>query len=434
MENSNLKFMGNSSYAGPVYTLNENERLSEFDDGMIMNNAIKGIIGYVYEQTGKERTITYNEVKGTSLALLRSHLGKQHFISVLSAISDVLIVAENYMLVETNFVFDEKYIFIDTNTYSASLVYIPVENYNGKTFVQFIKEFITNGVFDLSENADYRMRILNVINSDPHISAKDIKKFLQSMLVNSPASALQETPTPRVNKDNNPHRTPEKSSSVPPINNIPSKPDIPPQKHKLFSDFGKKKKNKQDTPSVNQSSQKGIMAGMAIPGEENVVSKNNVPINAPVTPTPQEKNVNNTVHPPKKAVPTETAENVRVEEYEESPHTILIGAGASVTGNTVGCLVSASGQKIKINKPNFMIGKKSRDGIPNDYDINNPAVSRQHAVFIKRGSVYYLVDSGSLNGTYVNDERIQTKAEIELHDGDKIVFANEIFKFVIVRE
>ena len=44
-------------------------------------------------------------------------------------------------------------------------------------------------------------------------------------------------------------------------------------------------------------------------------------------------------------------------------------------------------------------------------------VSRDHAVVVRRGSDYHLDDCGSLNGTYVNRERIEEQL---LADGDEV--------------
>ena len=44
-------------------------------------------------------------------------------------------------------------------------------------------------------------------------------------------------------------------------------------------------------------------------------------------------------------------------------------------------------------------------------------VSRDHALLVRRGGDYYLDDLGSLNGTYVNRQRIESH---RLEDGDEL--------------
>ena len=54
---------------------------------------------------------------------------------------------------------------------------------------------------------------------------------------------------------------------------------------------------------------------------------------------------------------------------------------------------------------------------PTDVFLDDVTVSRDHALIVRRGSDYYLDDSGSLNGTYVNRRRIDSH---RLADGDEL--------------
>ena len=57
--------------------------------------------------------------------------------------------------------------------------------------------------------------------------------------------------------------------------------------------------------------------------------------------------------------------------------------------------------------------------------LDDITVSRRHAEFARRGSSFLLRDVGSLNGTYVNRERVE---ETALADGDEV----QIGKFKLV--
>ena len=52
-----------------------------------------------------------------------------------------------------------------------------------------------------------------------------------------------------------------------------------------------------------------------------------------------------------------------------------------------------------------------------DIFLDDVTVSRRHAVFNRSGGAYTVGDVGSLNGTYVNRDRIET---IALKDGDEV--------------
>jgi pSer/pThr/pTyr-binding forkhead associated (FHA) protein len=53
----------------------------------------------------------------------------------------------------------------------------------------------------------------------------------------------------------------------------------------------------------------------------------------------------------------------------------------------------------------------------NDIQLDDFTVSRQHAVLVREGSDWLLRDLGSLNGTYVNNERVE---EAVVRHGDAI--------------
>jgi CRP-like cAMP-binding protein len=62
-------------------------------------------------------------------------------------------------------------------------------------------------------------------------------------------------------------------------------------------------------------------------------------------------------------------------------------------------------------------------GILPDIDLTpvdtNRSVSRRHAKIIKAGNEYHVLEEvGTVNGTYVNDQRIPTGVPVKLHDGD----------------
>jgi pSer/pThr/pTyr-binding forkhead associated (FHA) protein len=63
----------------------------------------------------------------------------------------------------------------------------------------------------------------------------------------------------------------------------------------------------------------------------------------------------------------------------------------------------------------------------NDLVIDIPTVSKSHCVLVKpHGSPWYVIDCKSSNGTQVDGKPIAPGKPIQLRDGSKITFANEI--------
>jgi len=52
---------------------------------------------------------------------------------------------------------------------------------------------------------------------------------------------------------------------------------------------------------------------------------------------------------------------------------------------------------------------------------NNRSVSRRHAKVIRANSEYHVLEEvGTVNGTYVNDQRIPTGVPVTIHNGDLV--------------
>jgi len=62
----------------------------------------------------------------------------------------------------------------------------------------------------------------------------------------------------------------------------------------------------------------------------------------------------------------------------------------------------------------------------NDIHIDNPAVSNFHARIIREGKQYFIQDLGSLNGTFVDNEKVEIR---ELTGGDNIAIAKHTLTF-----
>lgn len=87
----------------------------------------------------------------------------------------------------------------------------------------------------------------------------------------------------------------------------------------------------------------------------------------------------------------------------------------------------SNNENIPITYSGFTIGKKRREV---DYCIgDNTNISRNHAKFIVRDGITYIVDNKSTNGTFVNNSTVRPGDEIALNDGDMIMLADEKFQF-----
>lgn len=79
------------------------------------------------------------------------------------------------------------------------------------------------------------------------------------------------------------------------------------------------------------------------------------------------------------------------------------------------------GSRIALDTDQISIGRHPES----DIFLDDVTVSRRHALVRRDGNGYVVEDAGSLNGTYVNQERVE---ELGLSDGDEV----QVGKFKLV--
>lgn len=66
----------------------------------------------------------------------------------------------------------------------------------------------------------------------------------------------------------------------------------------------------------------------------------------------------------------------------------------------------------------------------NDIVLPSSMVSKFHAYFSNKGGQWYLTDSGSSNGTFVNSQRLSKNQAVPVNDSDTIAFGDAlVFSF-----
>jgi pSer/pThr/pTyr-binding forkhead associated (FHA) protein len=63
----------------------------------------------------------------------------------------------------------------------------------------------------------------------------------------------------------------------------------------------------------------------------------------------------------------------------------------------------------------------------NDLTVSDPYVSLKHALIVQKRGRFWILDQGSLNGTYLNKKRLEKQAVLK--DNDLIEIGNTVFQF-----
>ena len=97
---------------------------------------------------------------------------------------------------------------------------------------------------------------------------------------------------------------------------------------------------------------------------------------------------------------------------KEDLDTIMrLSDGTALLISTRGAL---SGSRYLLDEDEITVGRDPRA----DILLDDSTVSRSHAVFRRVNGAYSVIDAGSLNGTYVNRQRVDQK---QLNNGDEIM-------------
>lgn len=81
----------------------------------------------------------------------------------------------------------------------------------------------------------------------------------------------------------------------------------------------------------------------------------------------------------------------------------------------------SGGEEFFVSGDDFLVGKK-RDSV--DGFIGRETISRIHSRLFVKGNRLFITDANSTNGTFVNGIQIQPGEEVEIFQGDRILFAD----------
>lgn len=450
-----MNVITDGGYSKIVYTLSENEHISKFANGMLVNNSIQGIMPYsVVEEKGVLKLI-FNLNTGVRLSvLIKQNISKGNMLSIYRRIAEVLLDAEEYMLDAEGFILDTNHVFVDPNTLSVNLMYIPTNQRSGTSFNFLVKECMIDGVFDLADGAAYITQINNYFNTRPAFDLREFIRFINDLgSANSlpkqpvrtaqaapqnqprPQTAAQPAPQQPVKRAETPQQpvvTPPQNTPAP-IKQTPVQPSAeaqPEKKHGFMHLFGKDKPKKQD----KQPQPVHTMGGVAIPGV------NAMPVSTPQpTPPPAPKPAQaaqQNAAPPQTAVssPVSVPQPVQVQTPSQSAasdgNSDTIMYGLNQPKQQLGAyLTDQTGRRYEIQGNIFWIGRSKVSNVRNDLILSNGGVSKNHAYIEKINGKYYITDSNSQNGTFLNGKRLSSNVRTELPSGSKLRFCTDNFTF-----
>lgn len=83
----------------------------------------------------------------------------------------------------------------------------------------------------------------------------------------------------------------------------------------------------------------------------------------------------------------------------------------------------STGDVYEVTSNPFTIGKSQTCSLV----VADKVVSRHHAEVVQYGDKYFIKDLSSTNGTFINGNKLMADTDVELKDGQEIIFANKKF-------
>lgn len=366
--------------------------------GMLEYNQIYGLLPFTLLRFDTKVTARYDITSFISLSkMLENPVTKEEILLVTDAIMDVLEQSDEYLINPDSVILDTDYIFYDKTEKKVHFCIYPFitdnvikQNVNG-----FLKDFICKAKFDSDENCDYIGKILGFINSGEEFSTDRLRTLLsvnrekdRAELCSDTDYVINEVKSAGNIKSENVYE--ETNDTL-----ITEKDNI-----LSFDD------DLTDDDFAVTDSRKGIFSKLFWDNSRknrNMSSDNS------------EDFIMNTL----------CDDNGEILFPDEVQETVLlknkpVRSNASLIRKKDNHRIEITGNRFRIGTDNKLV----------DYCINdNNAVSRQHAVIVKKSGEYFLSDNNSTNHTYVDNRIIKGKKGVKLTNNSCIMLADEEFIF-----
>ncbi|MBR1382500.1 MAG: FHA domain-containing protein [Ruminococcus sp.] len=430
-----------------LYVFEENDPYAELDNvtlSMLINNEIPSLIPCSFSQMDQTRFIKFNI--SSKLNAFKEYMDRQTTFSTLSGLlintCRAFIELKKYMIDINSLILDTDKMYIDMSMPIAMFVVDPILSEDRRVDLQNFFTNIVVGVNLADGDRRYVGDILALLRNRNFSLEKfvDALEDLRQPGAARPAPEVREQVYERNVQSSIPQNREQNNSYVPEQRDeyISSTPAPPEQednesgswKDKLLEKLkSKPPKAKKPEKAPKKGKQPEGFSGIAIPGQED---------QGPVIPA--SANIRPSVEAPKPVVkpPVEEkripAPSRQVEDYVAP---VVKGVDDNDTTQIMDSYENGEPRLIRqrtqeiidIDKDTFNLGRDPKELL--DYVINDARVSRKHASIIFRDDVYYIVDRGSRNHTYLNGKMLIPNAETPLSSGDVIKLGSEEFIFEI---
>jgi len=451
-----------------VLKLDDNLAIDTFAVNMLTHNHIQHIVPVQIVQMDEKKYAQFNI---TGLAKLGDRVAaarpKKEVLSIFSSILNAFEEADAYMLDAECLFLQWEYVYLDGRG-NCMFFYLPFSRGAGRDRIDFLREVVNRIRPDYQEKDPYLYDILNAFGRGAVQKLSDFRE-----LIKKSANSLPDGPRADEEKKSGETqgavqaqidggadrqeigREPQEKGRKAVLKTVEKQPDhklaagakipvinIPgrePGEKIAVPKTEPKKKKEQKNPKVKREEEKrGFFKRSGENIKVSVLSKKQKPDKIPVPKTGNEmpELSGDRAHFAKNR--EDDRSNGMYESYdatvfmqappereEDGDGTVLLPE-PEYAGQTRARLVQIQGGiTYWVQNDRMTIGS----GAAADIHIDNPTVSRSHAVIVRIEGRYYLEDSHSKNGSFVEGRRLQPGRREAVYDGMTLKFANEEFEF-----
>lgn len=165
--NFKARNIGNERYL--TYTMGEDCELDEDVLDYCEENALKELVGIIYEEDDDYDYLTYDITDRVSLEeYIKSEMTCEKVLNILRNVADGLISLKEQAIHLSYVLLNKGFMFVDESDYSISFICLPVESKAAvaSEFKGFVRQLLANMRYDVDEDLSYVGKLLTYINSD----------------------------------------------------------------------------------------------------------------------------------------------------------------------------------------------------------------------------------------------------------------------------
>jgi hypothetical protein len=476
----NFQYERNASTSYLVVETGYEASISNYQVEMIANNPNTGALPLNVRRADNSMKLYYDITSKVSLEWLlkRKSLNKHEFIGILCGIAKPLLEASGYFLKESSFVLNENCIFVSPDLTEISRVYLPV--LSETDYLKNFKELALKLITDLTEieespGDNYLQRIIGNIKEEG-FSILTFDRLLKELSFKQSAEAV----FPQIEKQDNKGVEPllippQKSDKVRAGSEKKTVTDIVSTRINrrhiliillqilfiLIAWFLLKSRilgsiTKTDPTSayaglllvagaIDFLAVRGILSRKGSSRDDEAYKKSTATsdIVKPVNLKPKESKPKLTAERKSKFITIEKKDSDdtifknQKEDTGREEKTFTVERNSykteflSVSKDIRPYLKGGkegTNEKIIIGKGQFSIGRLEGQV---DYCCSNNSIGKLHAEIILREGLYFIKDLNSRNGTFVNNQRIDSNTEYEIKNNDRVALANSEYVFIV---